>query len=490
MATIKEELSEVLKSIAEVKEELDAKNPELQVNKEIVKKEEEEEYKNHAALATIANIAMILMPDCNWMQRYHEYVDNVRDSTATKSDFPHSDFLEIIKEWCKNKQTAFAGVSTTCWVCRCALHPSLVIGPNQEFVDARCIGTRALCVFCAHWTDDEKEAMSKIDSKLIEDKISEIQKKIGGSGASSSSQGNKRYLPGPPGTQPKGLPQKCPPATRSPSPPKLSPQKCPPVKGPPSKHHPLAQAAAKKTNGHDKLSIPGRPAIVFGPKLPQQTSGISESARLHGGTQDYTNVTLVSVEYKTPAVDKPTDTPAPAKSASKPAYKPKEKPAADGKPKDKPADAAAYSAPAPSPAPPPSPRRQPEAQQATIPTAPQQVPPPPARPQHSPPPPPQDKPACKPKAPKAEAAPWRRNQPTPPPPTPPPKARAPPPAPSPAPPPSQRQPEAQLTPPSPPPSTTPHPIPPPKAVAPPPAPPPAPPQQSSLSSSQGKPLIN
>ena len=172
MATIKEELSEVLKSIAEVKEELDAKNPELQVNKEIVKKEEEEEkYKNHAALATIANIAMILMPDCKWLQRYHEYVDNVRDSTATKSDFPHSDFLEIIKEWCKNKHTAFAGVSTTCWVCRCALRPSLVIGPNKGFVDAPCIGTRSLCVFCAHWTDDEKEAMSKIDSKLIEDKI-------------------------------------------------------------------------------------------------------------------------------------------------------------------------------------------------------------------------------------------------------------------------------------------------------------------------------
>ena len=137
MATVKKELSDVNKCINEVKEELDAKNkPELgiqkdmvQVKKEIVKKEEEKKNKDHVALATIANNAMILTPGCS----------------------------------------------------------------------------------C-----------------------------IGGSGAPSSSQGSKRYLPGPKGTHPKGFPLKCLPATCSA--PKFTPPKCLPVKGPPSKPPPLAHA--------------------------------------------------------------------------------------------------------------------------------------------------------------------------------------------------------------------------------------------------------
>jgi ribosomal protein S27E len=466
MATVKKELSHVNKCIDEVKEELDAKNKlELHNQKEIVqvkmesvKKEKEEEYTNHVTLATVANVAMICKPRESWLKLYREYVEHVRNSTATKSDFPHSDFLEIIKEWCKHKQKVFAGASTTCAVCRCAIHPSLVIGPKGGFVDAPCIGTSALCVFCATWTEDEKDAMSKIDSKLIEDKISEIQKHIGGSGAPSSSQGSKRYLPSPKGTHPKGFPLKCPPATRSP--PRCSPPKEPPVKGPPPKHHPLAQAPAGKANVHDKLSIPARHPGVFGPELPP--SADPADAWRQRGSQDHVKVKLESVEFKPPAVDKPKDTPAAAKSASRPAVDtPKDKP--EKKPKaetPRPKQLTQQSPPpsptqhntqyhrqhtVPSPAPAPSPAP-PEAQQATIPTVLQQ---------------------CQPKAPQAEAGPWRRNQLTPPSP-------------------SQSQTPHPASPPTL--SPTPHPVPPPKAFAPPLAPPPAPPQQSSLSSSPGKPL--
>ena len=373
------ELAAVKNEIDQVTEKLDAKNKPVlggvktetgQVKNEV--KQEETAVNKEAiemlALFNIANRGLVPKPDCSLINVFNEFAKTLRigtDSKTLSAEFREkliSHIPPLVQLGKQNKMQAdVARVSAkpVCWVCRCVLDPVFAFYWQ---------GSSVICMFCSLYEDDEKEAMSKIDLKLISDSIAEME--IEGVVPTGES--------GPP---PKGTPPKEPP-TKAP-PPKALPQKKLPKALPQSPPHASHDAEpcnvdppAKKAKGQTTLVIPDRQPCAFGPsphaqpratpyasgqvdvaitdklrvpchpKLPaQQTSANAGTNRLPPEplSQDSVNVTYISTDYQTPraavvkpaekpAVGKPKDTPSAAKSrsasnpaTSDPACKPTEK---------------------------------------------------------------------------------------------------------------------------------------------------------------------
>lgn len=392
--SIMTELAEVKNEIDQVTEQLDAKNKPVlgdvktetgQVKKEIITEEDAAYWR---AVSQIANRGLVPKPDCSLINAFREFAKKLRDSTDTMSAEFKANLASIIpqlvEEGKKNKMKADARVSTkpVCWVCGSVL--------DTEFA-FYWQGTSVICMFCSLHEDDEKKAMSKIDIKLLESRIAEIEDVVPTGESEPPPKGTPPKEP-PTKAPPKALPQKRLPKALPQSPPHAShdaehvdppakkaksqtklPDGQPRAFGPSphaqSRAKPYASAGQVDVAINDKLRVPG-PA-----KLPaQQTSANAGTNRLPPDplSQDNVNVTYIGTDYqppkhaaavkpaekpKEPAVGKPKDTPSAAKSrsasnpaTSDPACKPTEKapePAPKAPWRRTPAETAQPPAPAP-----------------------------------------------------------------------------------------------------------------------------------------------